>query len=77
MSRVGKQEIKLPAGLSVNIAEDHVKIKGPKGELTSPLMPGITVKQEGDALILNRDEDTKQQRAYHGLCRTTTVADIS
>ena len=70
MSRVGKQEIKLPAGLSVQIADKLVTIKGPKGQLTSPVMPGIKVAQEGDSLKVTRERDSKQMRAYHGLCRS-------
>ena len=70
MSRIGKQEIKLPAGLSVTIAEDHVSVKGPKGKLETPLMPGISVEQDGELLRVNRSEDTKQLRAFHGLCRS-------
>lgn len=70
MSRVGKQEIALPQGISVQIADKEVTVKGPKGQLRSPLMPGIKVVQEGEALKVERKDDTKQQRAYHGLCRS-------
>jgi large subunit ribosomal protein L6 len=70
MSRVGKQEIKMPQGASVQISTDSVTVKGPKGQLTSPLLPGITVTQDGDTLTVQRAEDTKQARAYHGLCRS-------
>ncbi len=70
MSRIGKKHIKLPAGTSVTIGEAEVAVKGPKGQLTSPLMPKISVRQEGETLILDRADEEKQTRAYHGLCRS-------
>lgn len=69
MSRIGKQPVALPAGTSASIGESEVVVKGPKGQLTSPLRPGITVRQEGEALVLERADDEKQSRADHGLCR--------
>ncbi len=70
MSRIGKKHIKLPAGTSVTIGKAEVAVKGPKGQLTSPLMPKISVRQEGETLILDRADEEKQTRAYHGLCRS-------
>jgi len=70
MSRIGYMPIKVPSDTSVQIGETEVKVKGPKGELVSPLMPGVTVEQEGDVLNLKRASDEKQLRAYHGLCRS-------
>jgi large subunit ribosomal protein L6 len=70
MSRIGKMPIKLPAGTSVQIAESEVLVKGPKGSLVSPIVPGISVKQEGDVVTLERAAEDKQTRAYHGLCRS-------
>ncbi|HUX05833.1 MAG TPA: 50S ribosomal protein L6 [Acidobacteriota bacterium] len=72
MSRIGKKPITLPEGTSVvSIVETEVVVKGPKGQLTSPLMPGISVKQEGaGTLIVDRANEEKQTRAYHGLCRS-------
>jgi large subunit ribosomal protein L6 len=70
MSRIGKKPIPLPKGTSAAIGAAEVTINGPKGRLTTPLMPGITAKQEGDALMLERADEEKQTRAYHGLCRS-------
>lgn len=70
MSRIGKKPIKLPQGASVQIAETEVTVKGPKGLLVSPLMPGIGVQQEGEELTVTRANDERQMRAYHGLCRS-------
>jgi len=69
MSRIGMKPITLPAGVSVKIEPAGVLVKGPKGELTSPLMPGISVEREGEVLELKRSDDQKQSRANHGLCR--------
>ena len=70
MSRIGLQPITLPSGTSVTISESEVVVKGPKGQLTSPLMPRIKVKQNGDTLTLERADEEKQTRAFHGLCRS-------
>jgi len=70
MSRIGLQPITLPSGTNVTISESKVVVKGPKGQLTSPLMPRITVKQDGDTLTLERADEEKQTRAFHGLCRS-------
>jgi large subunit ribosomal protein L6 len=70
MSRVGIQEIKLPAGVSFAVSGDTVTVKGPKGQLTAPLMPGITVSDDKATIKVERADDEKQTRAYHGLCRS-------
>ena len=70
MSRVGIQEIKLPAGVSFSVNGDTVTVKGPKGQLTAPLMPGITVADNEGSIKVERANDEKQTRAYHGLCRS-------
>jgi large subunit ribosomal protein L6 len=70
MSRIGKKPITLPPGTTAAIGAAEVTVKGPEGQSTSPLMPGITAKQEGDTLVLARADEEKQTRAYHGLCRS-------
>lgn len=77
MSRVGNMPITLPQGTSVTISETEVLVKGPKGNLVSPLMPGITVQQEGETLTLTRAGEEKQMRAYHGLCRSLLANAVS
>ena len=70
MSRIGKQPITLPAGVEARIADDAVTVKGSKGELTSPLFPGITVEQEGANLnVLCNDLETKKTKSFYGLAR--------
>ncbi len=70
MSRIGKQPITLPSGVSATISADSVSVKGPKGELSSPLFDGITVAQEGNELQLTcADMETKETKAKFGLAR--------
>ncbi|HSW57122.1 MAG TPA: 50S ribosomal protein L6 [Dehalococcoidales bacterium] len=69
MSRIGRLPITLPAGVTVDIKEDVVKIKGPKGETSKTVNPGIGVKLEEGKLLVSRLNDTKEQRALHGLTR--------
>jgi large subunit ribosomal protein L6 len=70
MSRVGKLPISIPEGTKINILSDKIEVEGPKGKLVSPLYPGIKADQEENQLILTRKNDTDQQRATHGLCRS-------
>jgi large subunit ribosomal protein L6 len=69
MSRVGKQPIDLPSGVNVTINADDVSVTGSKGTLTSPILEGISVKQEGDQIIISRVNDEAELRAKHGLIR--------
>lgn len=70
MSRIGIQEIPIPAGVTVKITEGHVEVKGPKGTLTSPVPEGISVKEDDGAIKVDRSSDEKRIRALHGLCRS-------
>ena len=71
MSRIGRLPITVPAGVTVTIAADNtVTVKGPKGELTQKVNKDITVKKEGTAVIVERKNDSKEQRAMHGLYRS-------
>ena len=71
MSRIGRLPIAVPAGVTVTIAADNtVTVKGPKGELNQKINKDITVKQEGANVIVERKNDSKEQRAMHGLYRS-------
>jgi large subunit ribosomal protein L6 len=70
MSRVGKLAINVPPEVKVAIGADAIEIQGPKGRLTAPLRPGITAVLEDRTLKLARRDDSKEQKALHGLCRT-------
>ncbi len=70
MSRVGKMPIAIPAGVTVEIAENNVvTVKGPKGELTRALPKEMTIKKEGEEVIIERPNDLKKNKALHGLTR--------
>jgi large subunit ribosomal protein L6 len=71
MSRIGKLPINLPAGVKVDIAQDNtVTVHGPKGVLSQQVNRDITVKQEGEQLILTRPTDNKPHKSMHGLYRS-------
>lgn len=70
MSRIGKQPITLPSGVTATVHADSVSVKGPKGELSAPLFPGITIAQEDSTLRLNcADMEDKESKAKFGLVR--------
>lgn len=70
MSRVGKQPIKLETGVTITVDTDAITVAGPKGTLSQFTMPGITVKQEGDHVVVTRASDIAEYRAKHGLMRS-------
>lgn len=69
MSRIGKAPIELPAGVTVQIKDNVVSIKGPKGELSQEINPALTVKQEEGHILVERPDDSRENRAQHGLYR--------
>lgn len=69
MSRIGKAPIEIPAGVTVQVKDNVVTVKGPKGELSQEINPAITVEQEGNHVVLHRPDDERQSRAMHGLYR--------
>ena len=71
MSRVGRMPIAVPAGVTVTIAENnHVPVKGPKGTLERTLPAEMTIKQEGEEIVVSRPNDLKKNKALHGLTRS-------
>lgn len=69
MSRVGKLPIQIPSGVTVDAKDGIVTVKGPKGELKTHYQSSITVKIEGDQVIVTRADDEKENRSFHGLTR--------
>ena len=69
MSRIGRKAIPLPKGATVTINGDKIVVRGAKGELNTPLMPGINVNVEQDKIMVSRDNDEKQTCAWHGMTR--------
>ena len=70
MSRIGKLPIEIPAGVTVQVKDNVVTVKGPKGELSQEINPAIKIEQEGNKLEVSRPDDTKENRAMHGLYRS-------
>ena len=71
MSRIGRAPITVPAGVTVDVAENNlVTVKGPKGTLTYNAPAAITVAVDGNVENVTRPNDEKENRALHGLSRT-------
>jgi large subunit ribosomal protein L6 len=67
MSRIGKKPITIPKGVTVNIKDGELEVKGAKGLLKTPIPQGVSFKLEGESLIAERGSD--EQAALHGLAR--------
>ena len=70
MSRIGKQPIPVPAGVTVTIEGNKITTKGPKGELSYEFNPMMSIAQEGEELIVSRPDDSREAKAFHGLTRS-------
>src|SRR5580704_11119664 len=70
MSRIGRQPIPVPAGVTVSIEPEEVRVNGPKGELAERIHRDIDVTQDGEQLVVTRPTDRGEHRALHGLTRT-------
>ena len=71
MSRIGKMPIAVPAGVTVDIAENNkVTVKGPKGTLERVLPSEMSIDKDGDTITVNRPNDLKKMKSLHGLTRT-------
>lgn len=71
MSRIGRLPIAIPAGVTVDIAENNVvTVKGPKGTLVKELPAEMEIKKEGEEIIVTRPSDLKKMKSLHGLTRT-------
>ncbi len=70
MSRIGKSPIPVPSGVEVTLADRLVTVKGPKGTLERTLPGTITVRQDGDTLLVERPDDERRTRSMHGLVRS-------
>ena len=70
MSKVGKLPVAIPAGVTVNVANGVISVKGPKGELKQNFHDEIDIKVEGTEVVLTTKNNAKQTNAYHGLYRS-------
>ena len=69
MSRIGKQPIPVPGGVSVELGEGEVVVRGPGGELRQAVHPDIAVRMEDGRVLVERPSDHRRHRALHGLTR--------
>ena len=71
MSRIGRMPIAIPAGVTVDVAENnHVTVKGPKGTLEKTLPTEMEIKVEGAEITVSRPNDLKKMKSLHGLTRS-------
>ena len=71
MSRIGRLPVAIPAGVTVEVAENNVvTVKGPKGTLTRELPTEMEIKVEGEEVTVTRPNDLKKMKSLHGLTRT-------
>ncbi|MCQ2554444.1 MAG: 50S ribosomal protein L6 [Clostridia bacterium] len=70
MSRIGKRNIVLPAGVEVKVENNVVTVKGPKGELKQAISKEIEVEQKGNELVFTCKHDNRVAHSQHGLART-------
>lgn len=68
MSRIGRNPIEIPQGVEVKIDGQTVTVKGPKGTLTETFLDVVTIKQEGNNIVVTRKDDSVKN--IHGLTRT-------
>ena len=70
MSRIGNKPIQIPSGVTIEIAESLVTVKGPKGELSQYINDGIVLTQEEGQVLVSRQTELKEHKALHGLIRS-------
>ena len=70
MSRIGRQPIAVPDGVTVEVEPGLVKVKGPKGELSQTVSPAMKVEQSDGEITVARPTDRGEHRALHGLTRS-------
>jgi|SRR3990167_8032892 len=70
MSKIGKMPVNIPQEVEATIEKSSIKVKGPKGEISVKIPRGIIIDQEDKKLYVRRSEETKEQKALHGLIRS-------
>jgi len=70
MSRIGKQPIEIPDGVTVDLSPAEVKVKGPKGELNQTVSPEMKIERDNGTVTVERPTDRGEHRSLHGLTRT-------
>jgi large subunit ribosomal protein L6 len=70
MSRIGKAPVEVPDKVEIDVSDQTVRVKGPKGELTVLVGRGVEVRQENGSIIVERASDAPEHKAMHGLTRS-------
>jgi large subunit ribosomal protein L6 len=70
MSRIGKAPITVPSGVTVSIDGQSIAVKGPKGELSRTVSDLVSLREDGDTIVVERSGDDRDARAQHGLVRS-------
>ena len=70
MSRIGKNPVPVPSGVTVDLDGPHVTVKGPKGQLSHVVAEPITVITEDGSITVSRPNDERRSKSLHGLTRT-------
>lgn len=70
MSRIGRQPISVPNGVTASVERGLFKVKGPKGELQVPFNQALNVQEEAGNIVVSRPSDRPEHRSLHGLTRT-------
>jgi large subunit ribosomal protein L6 len=70
MSRVGRAPVVLPPGVTAAVGDGVVRVKGPKGELTTKIVPNVSVTVEGNVVQCHRSSDEKPVKSAHGTMRS-------
>lgn len=70
MSRIGKQPIDLPSGVTITVDDKKITVNGTKGTLEQFIMPGVKVAQQENQVVVTRENDEAANRARHGLMRS-------
>jgi large subunit ribosomal protein L6 len=69
MSRIGKQPVIMPQGVSATLKDSELVVKGPKGALSRKIIPEVSVRIEEGQIVVERPSDSRRHRSFHGLFR--------
>ncbi|MDP3179818.1 MAG: 50S ribosomal protein L6, partial [Spirochaetaceae bacterium] len=69
MSRIGMKPVQLPQGVKATVKDGAVTVEGPKGKLSQTFVSDVTIAVKDGTVVVERKDDSKQSRAYHGLYR--------
>ncbi len=70
MSRIGRLPVKIPTGVKVSVQDGHVLLESSKGKVNQEYAPEVSVKIEGDSVVVARADDSRKAKSLHGLYRT-------